>query len=647
MKLKINQFQELKAVEVEFPAVIRGRNGAGKSTIKRALAYVLNQNNPETGKTFGNEVYPLNPTTAADIYAEVTLEGVGFTLTRRSEPTAQQREKWQRGDQLSVVNVCKLNGVPIKVTEYQQHVDALTKGLDIDSLLKDPKKMRAFLVRLSGMAAYDETPLKEARVKLEKQRKDIDIKSAIIRDNETNLAAIREKRTAEANPRAQIAVLEGEVETLRAKADELTSKMADLQPRLTEEERKSNEAINAKIIEIERAQPQVAPMPQLVLLPHVSANVEGLQSEIDSLKYQPQPVEFEDATLSAERDRHLAAATEFAAKAEAAATSETKCAKCAICTAADTCQSCEQLGGTEDEWRAKAAAERAAAADLEALIADKIAMEQSEYKAKMARLEELEKELETIKADEASKNAAIDEENVSRRAEYDEAIANYQETHAAQVAVWEAEKVENLAALRAQLIVPVVVDVTDLQNQHRSLSSLIAMKEGDISNLRRKERELADLEASIATLTANGDRNRAELEEMQNTLVDLTAEVERLKAERLQYFHTLEERINVILPDDITVALFRQNISNDDFTECCELSFRGSTAMSGAESLVFRATLSQALQRAAGVELPIIIDEAANVVNADLLAELAATGCTLLIPDADAERLTIQPTLPM
>ena len=27
MKLKINQFQELKAVEVEFPAVIRGRNG--------------------------------------------------------------------------------------------------------------------------------------------------------------------------------------------------------------------------------------------------------------------------------------------------------------------------------------------------------------------------------------------------------------------------------------------------------------------------------------------------------------------------------------------------------------------------------------------------------------------------------------------
>ena len=35
MKLTINQFQELKAVEVEFPSVIRGRNGAGKSTIKQ------------------------------------------------------------------------------------------------------------------------------------------------------------------------------------------------------------------------------------------------------------------------------------------------------------------------------------------------------------------------------------------------------------------------------------------------------------------------------------------------------------------------------------------------------------------------------------------------------------------------------------
>lgn len=645
MKLKINQFQELKAVEVEFPAVIRGRNGAGKSTIKRALAYVLNQQNPETGKAFGNEVYPLNPTTAADIFADVELVGVGFTLCRHSEPTAQQVSKWQRGDQLSVVNVCKLNGVPVKVTEYQQNVDALTKGLDIDSLLKDPKKMRAFLVRLSGLGAYDETPLKEARVKLEKQRKDIEIKSAIIRDNETNIAALREKRAAEANPRAQIAVLEGEVSDLRAKADGLTSKMADLQPRLTEEERKHNEAINAQIVGIERAQPQVAPMPQLVLLPHVTANVEGLQSEIASLKYLTEPVE--DAAYAAERDRHLAAGEEFAKKAEAAATSETKCAKCAICTAAATCPSCEQLGGTEEEWKVKAAAEYAAAEDLKALIADKLAMEQSEYAAKKARLAELEEELWTIKSDEASKNAAIDEENARRRAEYDEDLANYQATHAAQVEALEAEKAAKLEALRAQLVVPVVVDVTDLQNQHRSLSSLVAMKEADLANIRRKERELADLEASITTLAVNGDKHRANLAEMQDQLVHITAAVEQLKAARLQYYHELEARINEILPDDISVALFRQNISNDDFSECCELSFQGSTAMSGAESLVFRATLSQALQRAAGVELPIIIDEAANVVNADLLAELTSTGCTLLIPDAAAERLTIQPILPM
>lgn len=645
MKLRINQLQELKAVEVEFPAIIRGRNGAGKSTIKRALAYVLNQQNPEKGKTFGNEVYPLNPATAADIYAEVTLEGFGFTLTRRSEPTSQQREKWQKGDRLSVVNVCKINGVSVTVAEYQQHVDSLTKGLDIDSLLKDSKKMRAFLVRLSGLDAYDETPLKEARVKLEKKRKDIEIKSAIIRENESNIAALREKRAAEVNPRAQIAVLEGEVAALRAKADEMTAKMADLQPKLTDDERKSNEAINAKIIELERQQPQVSPMPQLVLLQHVTANVEGLQREIDSLKYLPQPAE--DVALVAERDRHLAAGEEYAKKAAAAATSETKCAKCAICTAAATCQSCERLGGTTEEWMAHSAIEYTAANEQKALIADKLEMEQSEYAAKMARLKELEQELTTIKADEAAKNAAIDEENARRRAEYDEALAHYQETHAAQVAAWEAEKAAKLAELREQIVVSVFVDVTELKNQHRSLSNLIAMKDGDISNLRGKERELADLEASINTLSEYTENNRAELADMQNLLVTLTAEVERLKSDRLQYFHDLEARINEILPNDITVALFRQNISNDDFTECCDIYFRGSTAMSGAESLVFRATLSQAIQRAAGVELPIIIDEAANVVNADLLAELTSTGCTLLIPDAAAERITIQPILPM
>lgn len=641
MKLKINQFQELKAVEVEFPAIIRGRNGAGKSTIKHAIAYVLNQQNPETGKTFGNEVYPLNPATAADIYAEVTLEGVGFTLTRRSEPTAQQREKWQKGDQLSVVNVFKINGVTVKFAEYQQNVDSLTKGLDIDSLLRDRKKMRSFLVRLSGMAAYDETPLKDVRVKLEKQRKDIEIKSEIIRENETNLAAIREKRAAVDNPRAQIAVLEGEVANLRAKVAGITAKMADMQPRLTDDERKTNEAVSAQIIELERQQPQVSPMPQLVLLQHVNANVDSLQREIDSLKYIPKPTE--DVALVAERDRHIAAGEEFAKKAEAAATSVTKCAKCSVCTSAATCQSCERLGGTAEEWESKSAAEYTAANELKSLIADKLEMELSEYAAKLARLQEMEQELETIKADEASKNAAIDEENASRRAEYDEALAYYQDTHAAQVAAWEAEKAAKLAELRSQIIIPMVVDVTDLQDQHRSLTSLIAMKDGDLANLRRKERELADLEASISTLSGYDVKHREELADMQNLLVTLTAEVERLKSERLQYFHTLEDRINEILPDEITVALFRQNISNDDFTECCDLYFRGSTAMSGAEALVFRATLSQALQRAASVELPIIIDEAANVVNADLLAELTATGCTLLIPDAAAERLTIQP----
>lgn len=645
MKLKINQFQELKAVEVEFPAVIRGRNGAGKSTIKRALAYVLNQQNPDTCKMFGNEVYPLTPTTSADIFADVELESVGFTLCRHSEPTAQQVSKWQRGDQLSVVNVFKWNGVPVKFTEYQQNVDALTKGLDIDSLLKDHKKMRAFLVRLSGMDAYDETPLKEARVKLEKQRKDIDIKSAIIRDNETNIAAQREKRAAQANPRAQIAVLEGEVATLRAKADGLIAKMADLQPRLTETEKKHNDEINAKIVQLERAQPQVAPMPHLVLMQTIHTSTEVLEREATTLAVLKEPKE--DAGMVVDRDEMMKMAELYTKRAEAAEKAEPKCAKCAVCQSAADCPSCELVGGSAEEWREKAANAKADANELSELISSKLELDKAEYEAQIERKRDLEKQIAELKAADKYKNAEIEAENARRRAEYDEALANYQETHAAQVAAWAAEKAEKLAALRAQLVVPVVVDVTNLQNQHRSLSSLIAMKEGDLANLRRKERELADLEASIATLSDLLEKHRAELAEMQDQLVHITAAVEQLKAARLQYYHELEEKINEILPDNISVALFRQNISNDDFTECCDLYFRGSTAMSGAESLVFRATLSQALQRAAGVELPIIIDEAANVVNADLLAELTATGCTLLIPDAAAGRLTIQPTLPM
>jgi hypothetical protein len=639
MNLKINQFQELRGVEVTFPAIIKGRNGAGKSTIKRALAYVLNQNNPETGKTFGNEVYPLNPTTAADIYAEVVLEGVGFTLTRRSEPTAQQREKWQKGDQLSVVNVCKLNGIPVKVAEYQQNVDALTKGLDIDSLLKDPKKMRAFLVRLSGLGEYDERPLKEERAKLEKQRKDIETAEAIVRDYDTRRAEYERKRAEIDNPRAQIAIAENELNGLREKARQISEKIADAQPTLTDSERKINDEINTKIIEIERATPDISPAPQLVLLPRLSSDYSGYENEISSLKSIPAPVA--DVQLTAEAESHLAKANEYDERAAAAETSEKKCQKCAICTAVDNCPDCVVVGGTPDEWRAKAAAERAAAADLNAVISDKLAMDESEHRARLERLAIVESELANLKEDESARNAEIDEENNRRRAEYEEAITHYNATHEKEVSAWVAEKNAKIADLRAQIIVPVFVDVTDKKNKLRALNELITMKETDLKSMKAKEREVADIDAAIETLKINADANKATLADMRTDLIVITANVETLKASRRAYYENLEKTINAILPTDITVALFRENISNSDVTECCDLYFRGKSTMSGAEALVFKATLSQALQRVAGVDLPIIIDEAANVVNADLLSELSATGCTLLIPDAAAENLTI------
>lgn len=642
MKLKIKKFQELKAVEVEFPAVIRGRNGAGKSTIKRALAYVLNQQNPETGKVFGNEVYPLHPTIAADIYAEVELEGGGFTLTRRSEPTAQQREKWQNGDQLSVVNVCKVNGVPVKVAEYQQNVDALTKGLDIDSLLKDPKKMRAFLVKLSGMPEYNDQPLKEARAKLQKQKEEITITEAMVRDYQGAAAAKAERRAEAQNPRAKIAIVTAEVEELKKQAEAITAKITDAQPRLTPDEKKHNDEINAQIVQLERATPKVSPMPQLVLLPTIHTSTEVLEREAATLALLKEPKE--DAGLVAERDEKWKMVEVYTQRAEAAEKAEPKCAKCAVCKSAADCPSCELVGGSAEEWREKAAKANADANELSELINSKLELDKAEYEAKMERKRDIEKQIAELKAADAAQNSEIEAENAKRRQQYETELAEYQQTHDTEVAKWEAQKSAKLADLRSQLIVPVMVDVTDLKDNRDEIMSAVREKEAHLTALRELERQVTELDAAIETLKANEARKAADLADLRATLVDLTADVERLKAERLQYYHTLEERINDILPDDITVALFRQNISNDDFSECCELSFRGSTAMSGAESLVYRATLSKALQRAAGVELPIIIDEAANVVNADLLAELADTGCTLLIPDADTfTGLTIQP----
>ena len=641
MKLTINQFQELRGVEVTFPAIIKGRNGAGKSTIKRALAYVLNQPNPDTGKQFQSECYPLHPTIAAEIYADVTLEGESFTLTRHSEPTAQQKEKWQQGDPLSVVNTGKLNGVPVKMTEYEANVKALTKGLDIDELLRDTKKMRAFLVKLSGMPEYNDQPLKEARAKLQKQKEDITITEAMVRDYQGASAAKAERRAEAQNPRAKIAIVTAEVEELKKQAEAITAKITDAQPRLTPDEKKHNDEINAQIVQLERAMPQVSPMPQLVLLPTIHTSTDVLEREAATLALLKEPKE--DAALMVEMENERDAFKEFSRRAEAAEKAEPKCAKCAVCKSAADCPSCELVGGSAEEWREKAAKANADANELSELINSKLELDKAEYEAKMERKRDIEKQIAELKAADAAQNSEIEAENAKRRQQYETELAEYQQTHDTEVAAWEAEKAAKLADLRAQLIVPVMVDVSDLKDNRDEIMAAVREKESHLTALRELERQVTELDAAIETLKANEARKAADLAELRATLVELTGDVERLNSERLEYYRELGTKINEMLPDEISVALFRQNVSNDDFTECCELAFRGKREMSGAEALVFRAALSQALQTAAGVQLPIIIDEAANVVNGDLLAELTATGCTLLLPDANAERLTITP----
>ena len=46
MKLTINSFNQMQGVEVEFPCEIKGKNGAGKSTVIRALNYALYEKDP-------------------------------------------------------------------------------------------------------------------------------------------------------------------------------------------------------------------------------------------------------------------------------------------------------------------------------------------------------------------------------------------------------------------------------------------------------------------------------------------------------------------------------------------------------------------------------------------------------------------------
>ena len=188
MKLTINSFNQTQGVVVEFPCEIKGANGTGKSTVIRALSYVLGEKDPYPQEGYKDDYsccYSTEAITPEQLFISVELEHKGATYKRESRPTSSQLKKfYETPSQIfSVENSYYIDGIrcsratdyPEKIAEVFGNVPML---LSASSFFKMKAEERlSFLCKTFGLAEVenDTQLLNAAKSNLSKQASELDV----------------------------------------------------------------------------------------------------------------------------------------------------------------------------------------------------------------------------------------------------------------------------------------------------------------------------------------------------------------------------------------------------------------------------------------------------------------------------------------
>jgi len=175
--IKLNWFKGITNLDIDFVdtiTTIRGRNGAGKSTIADGLSWLLFGKNAKGETAFGiktrdeqgNDI----PHKDHSVTATFLVDGKEITLSRTL------KEKWtkQRGSDEEVLssNVTKymVNGEEVTKTDYDKYVSSIAP-VNLFSLLSTPsafcnqhwQEQRRVLSEIAGKIDYDKILSEDAR----------------------------------------------------------------------------------------------------------------------------------------------------------------------------------------------------------------------------------------------------------------------------------------------------------------------------------------------------------------------------------------------------------------------------------------------------------------------------------------------------
>lgn len=624
MEMTINKFAELQNRTLTTPAQVFGMNGAGKTTLYNAYLWCLTGKGKD-GSDMNEAVYSVNDKPTERI-ADVEVKIGGHIFHKVCKPK-YQRPRGSADMQLQTLcsNTYELDGVEVTMKQYNDAVSMLCAGKpfqmfsDIDYFQRlDKNRQIAVIMEICGVKKADFVgELRDITI----IRKELDETRKSIKEEEK----FNEERKRELNSvvmpcdyTEQILAKQEEIYQLQeqrpilspsmvAENNEISKQIAALQNyaykvvscekrRNLNEKREAfndelnnrNNVVRRKIEqekELEKAKSDLKNWENNCEMPTNSPDVEAIKAKIVKFEQKKQA----DETLLNNYEE---------------ANKEASCGLCPHCdnifcehrktdlpTEADLTRNITQLQNDiagfwaqiheiEDNWtkqRGKEYAEiQKRITALESTMPNVAEADERLNKAKEAvSLAEREADEET------ARNEAITHENEQKRDENERKITELKaQMHIAQVATTD----NRLFILKTEL--------SDLQKKQKDYDEKKSVRKHISDNIAKGD-------ATIDKLTAQS----VELEREQIAYEKADAE----------FREAVQSKANAMLPEGMTLNLFRPLISGDGYEQVFELTYANKKYKNTALQIWGNFEFTEMLQKAFGVDLTIFVDDIANI----------------------------------
>ena len=630
MELIITKFAELTNRSLTSPCAIVGKNGAGKSSIFNAYLWAL------TGKDkFGNEmneaVYSDNDK-GKDRYACVEVKFENVTFKRECRPVYARKAGTTESTLKALCSMdYYLNGVKCKKSEYEFEVARLCAGKDFRLFsdinyfanLKQAEQLEIFMSLLNiNRDDYFKGMREVKTIKSEIADLKKDIKS---RENWLD----EEKRNF-----AQLEVPADYSEQITAKKDEI-SKIQSQRPTLTAEQIAENNEISKKIAELQNYTYKTISSEKRKILQEKrdAFNSElnnrndlvriKMQAEKDLAQAEKKLKEWEDGCEMPSDLPELVEVEKKITKFERLrqkdiellenyeeANKNASCGLCPHCTDI-FCEHRKTDLPTQDDLRREIMKYENDIAGLRAqtceiseewekdmnIVRANILAEIEDLKKNMPNIAEADKRLETarqavelaeIEAEkEKQDNETLATENEQKRRENETKIAELKaKIHIAQTATDDNR------------IYTLKIELNDLENKQRKSDEQRGHRKGVADSIERQQEKMSEITLKQADL-------ERELIDWENA--------------DAKYRKDIQTKANEILPDGMSVNLFRPLITGDGFESVFELKYTDKKYKNTALLIKGNFDLTRMFQHQFGVSLPIFVDDLANVTDEEFI----------------------------